>query len=258
MSEEAATARYPSLQDRGVFISGGATGIGEAFVERFAEQGARVAFVDIDDTAALALQERIEARGLPRPHYQHCDVSDGEAVERAVGVVLSELGPIRVLVNNAANDQRHTFESVTPDSLAHTLATNVFHHFFATRAVAEAMAEAGGGSVINMGSISWMLGQNVHPGYVTAKAAVVGLTRAQARELGPKGIRVNSIVPGWILTKRQRALWLTQESLDALMEDQCITRELRPDDIASFALFLASDDAAACTNQSYVVDGGWT
>lgn len=163
-----------------------------------------------------------------------------------------------MLINNAANDQRHTFESVTPETFGHTLATNVSHHFFATRAAAKAMAEAGGGSVINMGSISWMLGQNVHPGYVTAKAAVVGLTRAQARELGPQGIRVNSIVPGWILTERQRTLWLTPEALEDLMEDQCIQRELEPRDIANVALFLASDDAAACTNQSYVVDGGWT
>jgi NAD(P)-dependent dehydrogenase (short-subunit alcohol dehydrogenase family) len=174
-----------------------------------------------------------------------------------VAEVRTQLGPIRVLVNNAAHDERHSIESVTPEYWDDRFAVNLRHQFFAAQAVAPGMAAAGGGSIINLGSTSWMVGQGGMPAYLSAKAAVAGLTRALARDFGPKHIRVNSVVPGWIMTERQIALWLTPEGEQELLRRQCLKRKLKPEDVARMVLFLASDDSDACTSQAFIVDGGW-
>lgn len=250
-------ASYPSLEDRAVFVTGGGSGIGASIVEHLCAQGARVAFVDILHGPSRALVERIRGRGLPAPAFVPCDLRDIAALRSAVEEARALHGPARVLVNNAAHDERHRIESVTPEYWDDRFAVNLRHQFFAAQAVAPAMAEAGGGSIINFGSVSWMIGQGGMPAYLSAKAAVAGLTRALARDLGPQNIRVNAIVPGWIMTERQIALWLTPEGEQELLRRQCLKRRLVPEDIARVVLFLASDDSAACTNQSYVVDGGW-
>ena len=250
-------ASYPSLEDRVAFVTGGASGIGASIVEHLCAQRARVAFVDIQGEASAALVQTVEALGLPAPWFIHCDLRDIAALRAAVDEARARLGPIRVLVNNAAHDERHTIESVTPEYWDDRFAVNLRHQFFAAQAVATEMAAAGGGSIINFGSTSWLIGQGGMPAYLSAKAAVAGLTRALARDLGPRNIRVNSIVPGWIMTERQVTLWLTPEGEQELLRRQCLKRKLLPADIARVVLFLAADDSDACTNQSYVVDGGW-
>jgi NAD(P)-dependent dehydrogenase (short-subunit alcohol dehydrogenase family) len=251
------TASYPSLEGRVVFVTGGGSGIGASIVEHLCAQQARVAFVDIDGATSSALVAAIEARGHPAPLFLPCDLRDIAALRAAIAETRTRLGPIRVLVNNAANDERHTLESVTPEYWDDRFAVNLRHQFFAAQAVAPDMAAAGGGSIVNLGSVSWMIGQGGMPAYLTAKSAVAGLTRALARDLGPMGIRVNCIVPGWIMTERQIQRWLTPEGEQELMRRQCLKRKLVPEDIARVVLFLAADDSGACTNQSYVVDGGW-
>jgi NAD(P)-dependent dehydrogenase (short-subunit alcohol dehydrogenase family) len=216
-----------------------------------------VAFVDIQREPSRAVVDQMEARGFPAPLFIHCDLRDIPALREAVEEARSRLGPARVLVNNAAHDERHAIEAVTPEYWDDRFAVNLRHQFFAAQAVAPAMAAAGGGSIINMGSTSWLVGQGGMPAYLSAKAAVAGLTRALARDLGTMNIRVNSIVPGWIMTERQVTLWLTPEGEAELMRRQCLKRKLVPPDIARVVLFLAADDSDACTNQSYVVDGGW-
>ena len=250
-------ARYPSLAGRAVFITGGATGIGAAFVQAFAAQRARVGFVDINEGAAAALADEIAARGDPRPWFRRCDVTDPPALADAVAAAGATVGPIRVLVNNAANDDRHSLDDVTPDYWRQRLAINLDHHLFASQAVAPGMAAAGGGAIVNMGSITWVIGQGDLPAYSTAKAGIVGLTRALARRLGEDRIRVNCVMPGAILTERQKRLWLTPDYEAEIMARQCLKRHLAPDDVARLVLFLASDDASAITSQSYIVDGGW-
>jgi NAD(P)-dependent dehydrogenase (short-subunit alcohol dehydrogenase family) len=250
-------ASYPSLEDRAVFVTGGGSGIGASIVEHLCAQRARVAFVDIQREASQALVERLEARGLPAPVFIPCDLRDIAALRAAIEQARALHGPARVLVNNAAHDERHSIESVTPEYWDDRFAVNLRHQFFAAQAVVPAMAEAGGGSIINFGSTSWLIGQGGMPAYLSAKAAVAGLTRALARDLGPKNIRVNAIVPGWIMTERQITLWLTPEGEQELLRRQCLKRRLVPEDIARVVLFLAADDSDACTNQSYIVDGGW-
>jgi NAD(P)-dependent dehydrogenase (short-subunit alcohol dehydrogenase family) len=250
-------ASYPSLEDRVVFVTGGGSGIGASIVEHFCAQRARVAFVDIQREVSAALAERLAARGLPAPAFIPCDLRDIAALRSAIAEAESRLGPIRVLVNNAAHDERHAIESVTPEYWDDRFAVNLRHQFFAAQAVVPAMAAAGGGSIINLGSTSWLVGQGGMPAYLSAKAAVAGLTRALARDLGPRDIRVNSVVPGWIMTERQIALWLTPEGEQELLRRQCLKHRLLPEDIARVVLFLAADDSGACTSQSYVVDGGW-
>jgi NAD(P)-dependent dehydrogenase (short-subunit alcohol dehydrogenase family) len=251
------SASYPSLEDRVVFVTGGGSGIGASIVEHLCAQRARVAFVDIQREASVALVEAVRARDLPVPTFIPCDLRDVEALRWAVAEVRTQLGPIRVLVNNAAHDERHSIESVTPEYWDDRFAVNLRHQFFAAQAVAPGMAAAGGGSIINLGSTSWMVGQGGMPAYLSAKAAVAGLTRALARDLGPKNIRVNSVVPGWIMTERQIALWLTPEGEQELLRRQCLKRKLKPEDVARMVLFLASDDSDACTSQAFIVDGGW-
>jgi NAD(P)-dependent dehydrogenase (short-subunit alcohol dehydrogenase family) len=249
-------AVYPSLRDRVVFITGGASGIGAEHVTQFAAQGAQVVFVDIADDAARALIDRIEAARHPVPMYRHCDLKDIAALQTIIAEVGRRLGPITVLVNNAANDQRHKFEDVTVDYWDERLATNLRHQFFAIQAVAPMMRSAGGGSIINFGSVSWHSLQGGMPAYTTAKAAVEGLTRGMARDLGPDKIRVNTVIPGWIMTERQVTLWLTPEAEQNLMQVQCLKEKLVPADVTRMVLWLASDDSRMCTAQLWVVDAG--
>lgn len=249
-------AIYPSLRDRVAFVTGGASGIGAEEVTQFAVQGARVAFVDIAEEPARALAARIAAAGHPEPFFQPCDLADIAALRAAIAEVGRRLGPITVLVNNAANDQRHKWEDVTPDYWDERQAVNLRHQFFAIQAVAPMMKAAGGGSIVNFGSVSWHVGQGGMPAYTTAKAAVEGLTRGMARDLGPDNIRVNCVVPGWIMTERQISLWLTPEGEANLIRSQCLKRKLVPADVARMVLWLAADDSRMCTSQLFVVDAG--
>ena len=246
-------ARYPDLAGRTVFVSGGASGIGAAFVAAFAAQGCRVAFVDIADPAGEALAARL---GAATARYTHCDVRDVASLRAAIADAAAAFGPVRVLVNNAARDDRHAFADVTPEYWDDNQATNLRHHFFAAQAVAPGMAAAGGGSIINLGSVSWMRGRPQLAGYTAAKAAINGLTRTLARELGGMNIRVNSIVPGAIVTARQQALWLSPDKEKELLDQQCLKFRLSEDDVARTALFLASEEARGITGQNLIVDAG--
>jgi len=251
-------ATYPSLRDRPVFITGGASGIGAELVTQFVAQGARVAFVDIDTDAATALVERIAAEGLgPVPSFQACDIRDIPALQGAITRACVEVGTIEVLVNNAANDDRHPVDEVTPDYWDDRLNINLRPHFFAIQAVAPMMRGVGGGSIVNLGSITWHAGFGGLPAYTTAKAAIEGLTRSMARDLGPDRIRVNCLAPGWIMTERQLTHWVTPESEAVIARSQCLPDRLVPADVARLVLWLASDDSRMCTNQLWVVDGGW-
>jgi NAD(P)-dependent dehydrogenase (short-subunit alcohol dehydrogenase family) len=250
-------ASYPSLKDRVVLITGGATGIGESLVTHFARQGSRVAFIDIEDEAAHKLGAELETEGCPAPYYLHCDITGVEGMRTAVDQIVAVCGTIDVLVNNAANDQRHATEEVTPEYWDRCIAVNLRPQFFMIQAVLPVMRKAGRGSIINMSSISWMIPSTGLPVYTTAKAAVVGLTRTLAHELGPANIRVNCVLPGAIATERQQRLWYTPEYLAMIMENQALKRTIYPSDVARLVLFLAADDSSAITNQSYIVDGGW-
>jgi NAD(P)-dependent dehydrogenase (short-subunit alcohol dehydrogenase family) len=253
-------ARYPSLAGKVVVITGGATGIGASFVEHFFDQGAKVAFFDIDTDAGEALADQLGAdlaEGQSRPMFLRVDLTDIGALREAIADVRSTLGPVGVLVNNAANDTRHKIEDVTPDSYDAGIAVNLRHQFFAAQAVIDDMKLLGGGSIVNLGSISWMLKNAGYPVYLSAKAAVQGMTRGLARDLGPFKIRVNTLVPGWVMTDRQRRLWLDDAGRRAIKEGQCIDAELLPVHLARAALFLASDDSAMMTAQDVVIDGGW-
>ena len=251
------SAIYPSLEGRSVFVTGGGSGIGASIVSHFAAQGSKVAFVDIAAEASEALVKEVSDAEHVVPLFLPCDLRDIEALRAAIAEAAERHGPITVLINNAAHDERHTIESVTPDYWDDRMAVNLRHQFFAAQAVAPMMKTAGGGSIVNFGSTSWMIGQGGMPGYTTAKSAVMGLTRSLARDLGTNDIRVNSIAPGWIMTERQIKLWLTPEGEKELLQQQCLKRKLEPADVARLTLFLASDDSEAITNQTYVCDGGW-
>ncbi|HEY7689379.1 MAG TPA: SDR family oxidoreductase [Dongiaceae bacterium] len=250
-------ATYPSLRDKAVFITGGGSGIGASIVEHFCSQGSKVAFVDVAKEDSEKLVKDLAARKLPAPLFIACDITDTPALQTAIADAKAKLGPFRVLVNNAAHDQRHAIDEVTPKYWDERVAVNLKHQFFAAQAVYKDMAAAGGGSIVNLGSISWMKKQGNMPAYTTSKSAVQGLTNALARDLGPMNIRVNSVVPGWIMTERQIKLWLTPEAEKELLQGQCIKRKLVPADIARMVLFLASDDSDGCSGQHYIVDGGW-
>ena len=251
-----ANARYPSLKDRVAFVTGGGLGIGATLVRRLAEQGARVAFVDIAEEASKALVSEIAKSGSLAPHYIPCDLRDIAALRHAIEDVQNCVGPIRILVNNAARDDRHAFEQVTPEYWDECLQVNLRHQFFAAQAVAPGMAAVGGGSIINFGSISWMRGMPGMVGYTTAKAAINGLTRTLARELGPKNIRVNCVVPGAIVTERQRRLWHGADHDKQFLDVQSLKFRLTSDHVAPMVLFLAADDSAGCSGQDFVVDAG--
>ena len=249
-------AIYPDLAGKVVLITGGGSGIGESIVRHFVRQKSRVAFIDINADASRALVDDCARDGAP-VHFEHVDLKDIEALRASVTRIRAALGPITVLVNNAAHDERHQTEEVTPEYWDDRIAVNLKHQFFAAQAVLPDMKDAGGGAIVNFGSTSWMVGQGGMAAYTAAKSAVLGLTRSLARDYGPFNIRVNAIAPGWIMTQRQIDLWLTPEGEQRLMEHQCLKRKLQPADVAKVAVFLASDEAGACTNQHYVVDGGW-
>jgi NAD(P)-dependent dehydrogenase (short-subunit alcohol dehydrogenase family) len=245
-------ATYPSLRGQVAFVSGGATGLGAEFVAQLAAQGVKVGFVDIQDDAGQALAEQVG--GL----YQHCDVRDIEALQGAIAATGEQLGPVTVLVNNAANDERMPIETLSAARWDEFIEINVRHHFFAIQAVVPMMRAAGRGSVVNLGSISAHIDLMDLPVYITAKAGIEGLTRTLARELGPDGIRVNCVLPGWIMTERQLTHWINPEAEASIERNQCLPQKLYPADVARLVLWLAAEDSRSCTAQKWVVDGGWT
>ncbi|MFC4525923.1 SDR family oxidoreductase [Dyella halodurans] len=249
-------ATYPSLVDRHVFISGGASGIGAALVEHFADQGSRVSFVDIDEANGKLLVDAL-GHARHRPRFLSCDVTDLDALKAAIDAARAAHGPIGVLINNAANDVRHAFDATTPQDFDRNIAVNLRHHYFATQAVRDDMRELGAGSVICLGSTGWMKKNAGYPVYAAAKAAILGLVNGLARELGKERIRINALVPGWVITPKQRELWLDAAGEADIARLQCLPGYLLADDIARAALFLAADDSRMCTGQQFIVDGGW-
>jgi len=250
-------ATYPSLKDKVVFISGGGSGIGASLVEHFCEQGSKVGFVDIAVEDSNKLVSDMKEKGFSVPKFYECDITDTPAYQAIIKGFMKEVGPITGLVNNAAHDQRHTIDELTPEYWDDRIAVNIKHHFFAVQACHHEMAKAGGGSIVNMGSVSWMVGQGGMPAYTASKSGIVGLTRGLANDLGPNKIRVNSVVPGWTMTQRQIDLWLNEESEAELMKMQTIKEKVYPDDISRMVLFMIADDSRHCSNQNYIVDGGW-
>ena len=255
-TEQPVFATYPSLRERTAFVSGGASGLGAEFVAQLAAQGARVAFVDIDVGRGTALEREL-VNGGAEALFLECDVREVAVLQGAIARTAEELGPIRVLVNNAANDHRDKVAEMDQPLWDDRIAVNVRHHFFAAQAVAEMMRDAGGGSIINLGSISAHIDLMDLPGYITAKAGVEGLTRTLAREYGPWHIRVNCIIPGWIMTEKQLTQWVTPEAEESIVRNQCLPDKVYPDDVARLLLWLAADDSRACTAQRWIVDGGW-
>ena len=249
-------AIYPSLRDRRVVVTGGGSGIGAGLVEGFVAQGSRVVFVDVADAAAQALVERLSPGAAHAPVYRRLDLTDVDTLGAAMAAIEAELGGVDVLVNNAGNDDRHTPEEVTPAYWDGRMAVNLRHLFFCAQAVTPGMKARGGGVILNFGSISWHLGLEDLVVYQTAKAAIEGMTRALARDLGPSGIRVNTIVPGNVQTPRQEK-WYTPEGEAQIVAAQCLKARVQPADIAAMVLFLASDDARLCTGHDYWVDAGW-
>jgi len=243
-------ANYPSLSGRAVLVSGGATGIGAEIVSAFAQQGAKVAFLDFDRDAGSALADDLGVA------FEYCDLRDIQALRAGVSALRERVGPFSFLVNNAARDDRHDWQDVTPEFWDERMATNLRHHFFAAQAVAPDMIEQGGGAIVNMGSVSWWEAMGNFPAYATTKAAVHGLTRTLARDLGGHNIRVNTVVPGHIMTQRQKDLWSPPEFLQARKERQCLPTLIEPEFVARMVWFLCSDDAAMCSAHNYFVDGG--
>jgi NAD(P)-dependent dehydrogenase (short-subunit alcohol dehydrogenase family) len=251
-------ANYPSLRGRSVLITGGASGIGASIVEHFVAQEAKVGIIDLDRQAAASLLERLGARAA-LCRFVPADLRDIAALQSAIAALRQDLGgPFTVLLNNAARDDRHEIEAVTPGFWDERMATNLRHQFFAAQAVIPDMIDAGGGSIVNMSSTSFVRAVGHMPAYLTAKSAVIGLTRALARDLGKHHIRANAILPGWIMTERQVEKWLTPEAEVQLMRDQCIPEKLHPPDVARLVLWLAADDSRLITAQSFTVDAGWT
>ncbi len=250
-------AIYPSLQERVVLVTGGGSGIGASLVEQFALQGAKVAFLDVAEKASAALVASLAGRCPFAPVFLRCDLTNIVALRGAVAVVTEELGAPQVLVNNAASDDRHQFADVTPEYWDERIAVNLRHQFFAAQAVAPGMKAAGSGSIINMSSIAWMIPAANLSVYTTAKAGIVGLTKSLAQELGTSGIRVNCVLPGAILTERQRRLWMSPAWEEEILGRQCLKRHLHPDEVARLVLFLAADDSEGITKQSHILDAGW-
>lgn len=249
-------AMYSDLAGKVVLVTGGASGIGAAISRRFAEQKSTVILFDIQREAGEKLAADLTKAGFSA-HFQQVDLTDTAALRSNIEQARAKHGPIQILINNAAHDERHATETVTPDYWDDRLAVNLKHQFFAAQAVLPDMKAANGGAIVNFGSTSWMAGQGGMAAYTAAKSGVIGLTRSLARDYGPYNIRVNAIAPGWIMTERQIEKWLTPEGEAELMRRQCLKRKLVPDELAKFTVFLASDEASACTSQHYVVDGGW-
>jgi len=248
--------RYPDLKGTSVLITGGGTGIGACLTAGFLRQGARVAFIDIADRASRELCRRLEEETGLEALFLHADLRDVDALKAAAIMVEHQNGPVDVLVNNAALDTRHAVEEVTPEFWDENQAINLRHQFFAVQAVTPGMKAAGKGSIINFTSTAFMINGGGFPSYTAAKGGVVGLTKGLAGALGPFGIRVNAIAPGWVLTERQRALWVTQEALKAHVDRQCLKIEIEPEDMVGPCLFLASDASRAMTAQTLIVDAG--
>ncbi|WP_417318771.1 SDR family NAD(P)-dependent oxidoreductase [Emcibacter sp.] len=247
---------YPDLRGQHVFITGGATGIGAALVRSFSAQGARVAFIDFDEENALTICDEIEKAGAPRPWFKKVDVTEVPKLQAAIREAVDELGNIYALINNVANDSRHSPEEFSEEDWRKTLAVNLDPVFFAAQAAFPGMKEEQRGSIINFGSISALLGQPDMPGYITAKAAIMGLTRSLARAYGPSKVRVNTLMPGWVVTERQLDLWLTPEAEADWQKQVALTDRLLPQDVANLALFLASSDSRMITAQELVIDAG--
>lgn len=251
-----AQAVYPDLKGKTVLVSGGASGIGEFMVRAFAAQGARVGFVDRAQSQGERLAAFLSAQGHT-VQFLHCDITDDIAFQAAIERFEHSLGPITVLVNNAANDVRHTLEEVDSAMFDRLIAVNLKHAFFAAKAVAPMMKRAGGGAIINFGSVGWMMASAGYPVYAASKAAAHGMTRALARELGPERIRVNTLVPGWVMTEKQLAMWVDDAARELISRSQCLPGSVLPEHIANMALFLASEVSAMCSAQNFIVDGGW-
>lgn len=249
-------ATYPNLDDKRVVITGGGTGIGAAIVDAFVKQGSKVIFLDIADEASLALEKSLSGAKHP-PKYVHCDLTDLTAVGEVFAQIENDYGSAEILINNAANDNRHNVKDVTPQYWDDSLAVNLRHQFFCAQAVAPGMKANGGGVILNFGSISWHLALGNLSLYMTAKAAIEGLTRGLARDLGAEGIRVNCIIPGSVKTERQMKLWHSPEDEAAILAAQCLHERVEPEDVAALTLFLASDNAARCSGRDYFVDAGW-
>ncbi|HBK11226.1 MAG TPA: 3-oxoacyl-ACP reductase, partial [Gammaproteobacteria bacterium] len=241
-----------------IFITGGATGIGAALVKAFAQQGANVAFVDIDADSAKQLINELESEQGPKLWYQAIDVTNVQALQQAILDADAQLGSVSVLVNNAANDMRHAPADVTAQSWRDCMAINLDAAFFAAQAAAGLMTQRNSGSIINFSSINALLGPSNMPGYVTAKAGIIGLTKALARDYGPNGVRVNAILPGWVATERQLQTWLTPDEESRWMEQVALQERLLPEDVANLALFLAATESKMITGQSFTVDAGRT
>ena len=251
--------KYDSLRDRTVLITGGASGIGEEYVKAFAENGAKVAFFDLNEEAGRALTKALSASARHAPLFLRCDVTRTDELKAAISEVRQKLGPASALINNAANDQRQVYADVTPDDFDRTMAVNFRHIYFASQAVVPQMIELGGGSIVNMSSITWQLGAPELMGYASAKAAVVGFTHSLARQVGQHRIRVNAIAPGLVLTEKQQRLWFpTRESVAEVINNQFLPDAVMPADIANLALFLAADDSRMITRQTFSVNGGRT
>ncbi len=248
-------ARYPSLNETVVFVTGGASGIGAEIVRAFSDQGSKIGFIDMDVERGRGLAGEL-ARAGATIRFEAADLRDIDALKRAFATLEAALGPALVLVNNAARDDRHAWQEVTPEYYDERIATNLRHMYFAIQAVAPGMIAAGKGSIINFGSNSWWEAAGGLPVYATAKAAVHGTTRAFARDLGPHRIRVNTVVPGWVMTERQKQLWATPEALERQRAKQCLPDLIEPVYLARMVLFLAADDAAMCTANNYMVEAG--
>lgn len=250
-------ARYPSLKDKVVFVTGGASGIGRSIVEHFHDQGSRVAFVDIAEEAGRKLVAELSARTGHEPYFEACDLRDIEKLEAVVSRIGERLGPVTALINNAGNDDRHTLESVTPQYFDDRIAVNIKHQLFAAKFVRPQMRDAGGGSIVNFSSITWMVADGDCICYVLSKAAIVGLTRGLATELGPENIRVNAVAPGWVMTERQVSLWLDEKGEQQIEDHQALKGRLHSPDLARMVLWLSADDSRMVSKQTYIVDAGW-
>jgi len=249
-------AIYSDLASKVVLVTGGASGIGAAIVRRFAQQKSKVVFFDIKEAEGQRLARELSEQGLGA-HFQRVDLTDIAALRDGVAQAREAHGAINILVNNAAHDERHKTEEMTPEYWDDRIAVNLKHQFFAAQAVLPDMKAANAGAIINLGSVSWIAGQGGMAAYTASKSGVIGLTRSLARDYGPDNIRVNAIAPGWIMTERQLEKWMTPQGEVELMQRQCLKRKLVPDEVAKFTVFLASDEASACTAQHYIVDGGW-
>jgi D-xylose 1-dehydrogenase len=252
------STKFAGLDDAVVLVTGGATGIGSAIVEKFVHQGSRVVFLDINTDASRELIGRLTPGAKAIPEFVYADLREVQSLKETIESICRRVGPIRVLVNNAANDERHQMEDITPEYWRDRLATNLDHYFFCTQAVVPLMEAAGGGAIVNFGSC---VNRSAYPGmpaYSAAKGAIEGLMRGLARTLGPKNIRINCVLPGFVKTERQVERWLTPELERFLLEGQCLKRFIEPEEVARLVAFLASEDGSACTNQLFVIDAGWT